>query len=51
VVTGAVLAMAVNPGFIWLSAFIGAGLVFAGSTGWCGMAKLLSAMPWNRRTA
>ena len=51
VVTGAVLAMAVNPAFIWLSAFIGAGLIFAGSTGWCGMAKLLSAMPWNRRTA
>ena len=51
VVTGAVLAMTLNPAFVWLSAFIGAGLVFAGSTGWCGMAKLLSAMPWNRRTA
>ena len=51
VLTGAVLAMTVSPAFVWLSAFIGAGLVFAGSTGWCGMAKLLSAMPWNRRTA
>ncbi len=51
VVTGAILALTVNPAFVWLSAFIGAGLVFAGSTGWCGMAKLLSAMPWNRRTA
>ena len=39
VVLGAVLATTVNPAFIWLSAFIGAGLVFAGSTGWCGMAK------------
>ena len=27
---------------------VGAGLVFAGSTGWCGMAKLLALMPWNR---
>ena len=50
VVAGAILALTVNPAFVWLSAFIGAGLVFAGSTGWCGMAKLLSVMPWNRRT-
>jgi rhodanese-related sulfurtransferase len=49
VVTGAILASTVNPAFIWLSAFIGAGLVFAGSTGWCGMARLLATMPWNRR--
>lgn len=51
VVTGAILAATVNPVFIWLSAFIGAGLVFAGSTGWCGMAKLLAVMPWNRKAA
>lgn len=51
VVLGAVLAATVNPAFIWLSAFIGAGLVFAGASGWCGMAKLLAAMPWNRATA
>lgn len=51
VVLGAVLAATVNPAFIWLSAFIGAGLVFAGASGWRGMAKLLAAMPWNRATA
>jgi len=34
--------------FIALSAFVGAGLVFAGSTGYCGMAKVLAKMPWNR---
>ena len=51
VVTGVILAATVNPAFIWLSGFIGAGLVFAGSTGWCGMAKLLSVMPWNRKAA
>lgn len=50
VVAGAILAATVNPAFIWLSAFIGAGLaVFAGSTGWCGMAKMLAVMPWNRK--
>jgi hypothetical protein len=29
---------------------IGAGLIFAGLSGWCGLAKLLGAMPWNQRT-
>ena len=49
VLLGAILSDAVHPAFIWLSAFIGAGLVFAGASGWCGMAKLLSLMPWNRK--
>lgn len=48
VVLGAVLAVTVAPAFIALSAFVGAGLVFAGVSGWCGMAKLLAWMPWNR---
>ncbi|MGE0426250.1 MAG: rhodanese family protein [Reyranellaceae bacterium] len=48
VVIGAVLAFTVAPAFIALSAFVGAGLVFAGVSGWCGMAKLLALMPWNR---
>jgi len=52
VVLGVLLGLTVQPAFLGLSAFVGAGLVFAGSTGWCGMAKLLAAMPWNRpRTA
>jgi hypothetical protein len=40
----------VSPGFYGLSAFVGAGLMFAGVSGWCGMARLLGVMPWNRRT-
>ncbi|MEQ1608785.1 MAG: rhodanese family protein [Hyphomonadaceae bacterium] len=51
IVLGAILAATANPAFIWLSAFIGAGLIFAGSTGWCGMAKMLAVMPWNRKAA
>ncbi len=47
---GVVLGLLVAPSFFALSAFVGAGLVFAGSTGWCGMAKLLAVMPWNRVT-
>lgn len=44
-----VLSQFVAPGFLALSAFVGAGLVFAGVSGWCGMAKMLAVMPWNRR--
>ena len=48
VVLGVVLGIWVAPAFLGLSAFVGAGLVFAGASGWCGMAKLLGLMPWNR---
>ncbi|BBO35898.1 rhodanese-like domain-containing protein [Lacipirellula parvula] len=46
--TGALLAWFVHPAFAWLSAFIGAGLVFAGVTDTCGMGMVLAKMPWNR---
>jgi len=35
---GLVLLGALVPGLRWLAALMGAGLVFAGATGWCGMA-------------
>lgn len=38
----------VHPVFLGLSAFVGAGLVFAGVTDTCGMALLLGRMPWNQ---
>ncbi len=38
----------VHPAFIGLSAFVGAGLVFAGITDTCGMGMMLARMPWNR---
>jgi hypothetical protein len=34
---------------IWLTIFVGAGLTVAGVTGFCGMARLLALLPWNRR--
>lgn len=49
VVLGVVLGLWVAPAFLGLSAFVGAGVLFAGVSGWCGMAKLLGLMPWNRR--
>ncbi|MEO5523688.1 rhodanese family protein [Citrobacter youngae] len=38
----------VSPYLYVLPGFVGAGLLFAGLSGWCGMAKLLAGMPWNR---
>lgn len=48
VLLGAVLAFAVHPYFIGLSAFVGAGLIFAGMTDTCGMGLILARMPWNQ---
>ncbi|HEY7229762.1 MAG TPA: rhodanese family protein [Pseudolabrys sp.] len=49
VLIGILLGTFLTPGFYALSAFVGAGLVFAGISGFCGMAHLLAFMPWNRR--
>lgn len=51
VVLGVVLGALVAPGFYALSGFVGAGLVFAGVTGTCGLARVLRLMPWNRAPA
>lgn len=42
------LGYLVNPAFYWLTAVFGAGLTFAGLTGFCGLALLMARMPWNR---
>lgn len=47
--TGVALTLFVDSIFIALPAFLGAGLLFAGLSGWCGMAHLLALAPWNRR--
>jgi len=49
VLAGVLLAIFVHPYFIGLSAFVGAGLVFAGVTDWCGMGLLLAKLPWNAK--
>ena len=51
VLAGLLLARLVNPWFIGIAAFVGAGLVFAGITDFCGMALLLGRLPWNNRGA
>lgn len=48
VLVGLALGVWVHPALFGLAAFVGAGLTFAGATGFCGMAKVLALMPWNR---
>ena len=48
VLIGFVLSLVAHPLFILLSVFVGAGLVFAGISNWCGMGLLLAKAPWNR---
>lgn len=48
VLSGVLLSVSVNPYFILLSGFVGAGLMFAAITDTCGLALLLAKMPWNR---
>ena len=51
VLVSLMLSAVVSVWFIALAAFVGSGLVFAGISGWCGMARLLGVMPWNRAAA
>jgi rhodanese-related sulfurtransferase len=49
--TGAILALAANPLFAIVPAFVGSGLVFAGVTDICAMGLLLGRLPYNRPAA
>jgi rhodanese-related sulfurtransferase len=51
VLAGILLGAFAHPAFYALAGFVGAGLAFAGLSGWCGMAHLLATAPWNRRAA
>ncbi|HJR67442.1 MAG TPA: rhodanese-like domain-containing protein [Gemmatimonadaceae bacterium] len=45
---GGIMAVFINPLFALLPAVVGSGLVFAGVTNTCGMAMLLTRLPYNR---
>jgi rhodanese-related sulfurtransferase len=46
--TGTMLGLIVSSWFFVVPAFVGAGLITAGVTGFCGMARMLMRAPWNR---
>jgi rhodanese-related sulfurtransferase len=48
VLIGVVLGFLVSPIWFGISGFVGAGLTFAGISGFCGMARVLMLAPWNR---
>lgn len=48
VLIGVILGFLVAPEWFALAGFVGAGLTFAGVSGFCGMARLLMLAPWNR---
>lgn len=45
---GTLLGLLVSPWFFAVPLFVGAGLMTAGLTGFCGMARILMRAPWNR---
>ena len=52
-IAGSIVLLSVLGSFVWepsalLAAFVGAGLVYSGLTDTCGMAILLSKLPYNR---
>jgi rhodanese-related sulfurtransferase len=48
ILTGIALGFFWRPELYLVSVLVGLGLLNAGLTGWCGMAKLLSKAPWNK---
>ncbi|MEK9726791.1 MAG: rhodanese-like domain-containing protein [Candidatus Margulisiibacteriota bacterium] len=48
ILSGVALHFLVNPKGIYLSAFVGAGLFYAGASGNCYMTKVLALFPWNK---
>jgi rhodanese-related sulfurtransferase len=42
------LGFGVHPYFFLINVILGLGLMNAGLTGWCGMAKIIARMPWNQ---
>lgn len=48
VLVGSLLAYFISPLFFLLTGFFGAGLTFAGLSGFCGLAMVMAKMPWNQ---
>jgi len=42
------LSVFVTSNFVWGAAFFGAGLLFAGISGFCGLARVMALAPWNK---
>ncbi len=43
-----ILGFVINGNFFYVTGFVGIGLIFAGISGFCAVAKILAKMPWNK---
>lgn len=50
ILLGSLLTYYVHPLFTLLTGFFGAGLILAGTTGYCALAMMMAKMPWNQHT-
>jgi rhodanese-related sulfurtransferase len=48
ILLGVIMGVVWSPAWFLLAGFVGAGLLSAGLTGFCGMQKILAKMPWNK---
>ncbi len=48
ILIGVIAGFVISPAFFLLSGFVGAALIFAGVSGFCGMANLLMLLPYNK---
>lgn len=48
ILISSICGFTISQNFFLITVFVGAGLTISGATGWCGMAILLSKMPWNK---
>lgn len=49
VALGTTAGLILSPWFFAVPLFVGWGLIFAGASGYCGMARVLARAPWNTR--
>ena len=49
VLLGSAATYFIDPNFLIIPAFFGAGLTFAGASGFCGLARVMAMMPWNKK--
>ena len=51
ILLGVLLGSTVSPWLYAIAGLVGAGMVLAGTTGFCGLARMLMKMPWNKTIA
>ncbi len=50
ILVGVLLGSLVSPWLYAIAGFVGVGMLVAGITGFCGLARVLMKMPWNKTT-